>query len=156
MLKITGDGRKAALDLRLVDLPEEPGHETKLKRAIQRIFAVWQETAPQRGTQLVFCDLSTPDPARWSVYGEVREQLLQLGIPPQEIAFIHDADTDAKKKLLFEAVNAGRIRVLMGSTEKMGAGTNVQRRLVALTHLDAPWRPRDIEQREGRIHPVTE
>jgi N12 class adenine-specific DNA methylase len=151
MLKITGDGRKAALDLRLVDLPEEPCHETKLKRAIQRIFAVWQETAPQRGTQLVFCDLSTPDPTGWNVYDEVREQLLRLGIPTKEIAFIHDADTDAKKKLLFEAVNAGRIRVLMGSTEKMGAGTNVQRRLAALTHLDAPWRPRDIEQREGRI-----
>jgi hypothetical protein len=151
MLKITGDGRKAALDLRLVDLPENPDHETKLKRAIQRIVIVWQETAADRGTQLVFCDLSTPDSARWNVYDEVRDQLIQLGIPAQEIAFIHDADTDAKKKLLFEAVNAGRVRILMGSTEKMGASTNVQRRLAALTHLDAPWRPRDIEQREGRI-----
>jgi N12 class adenine-specific DNA methylase len=151
MLKVTGDGRKAALDLRLVDLSEEPDHETKLRRAIQRIFTVWQETAADRGAQLVFCDLSTPDPARWNVYDEVREQLIQLGIPEQEIAFIHDADTDAKKKLLFDAVNAGRIRILMGSTEKMGAGMNVQRRLAALTHLDAPWRPRDIEQREGRI-----
>ena len=151
MLKITGDGRKAALDLRLVGLPEHPEHDTKLKRAIQRIFTVWKQTATDRGAQLVFCDLSTPDPARWNVYDEVRSRLIELGIPEQEIAFIHDADTDAKKKLLFDAVNAGRIRILMGSTEKMGAGTNVQRRLAALTHLDAPWRPRDIEQREGRI-----
>ncbi|HEX7362274.1 MAG TPA: SNF2-related protein [Bryobacteraceae bacterium] len=151
MLKITGDGRKAALDLRLVGLPEEPEHQTKLKRAIERVFTVWQETATERGTQLVFCDLSTPDRTRWNVYDEVRGQLIRRGIPEQEIAFIHDADSDAKKKVLFDAVNAGRIRILLGSTEKMGAGTNVQRRLAALTHLDAPWRPRDIEQREGRI-----
>ncbi|MGI9072239.1 MAG: hypothetical protein ACR2JB_13220 [Bryobacteraceae bacterium] len=151
MLKITGDGRKAALDIRLVRLPEHPEHDTKLKRAILRVFTVWQETAAERGTQLIFCDLSTPDRTRWNVYEEVRNRLIHLGIPEQEIAFIHDADTDAKKKLLFDAVNAGSIRVLMGSTEKMGTGTNVQRRLAALTHLDAPWRPRDIEQREGRI-----
>jgi N12 class adenine-specific DNA methylase len=151
MLKITGDGRKAALDLRLVGLPEHSEHDTKLKRAIRRVFAVWQETAAERGTQLIFCDLSTPDRTRWNVYDEVRGQLVQLGVPEQEIAVIHDADTDAKKKVLFDAVNAGRVRILMGSTEKMGAGTNVQRRLAALTHLDAPWRPRDIEQREGRI-----
>jgi N12 class adenine-specific DNA methylase len=151
MLKITGDGRKAALDLRLVGLVEQPEHETKLKRAVQRIFAVWQDTAAERGTQLVFCDLSTPDPQRWNVYDEVREQLVRLGVTQQEIAFIHDADTDAKKKLLFDAINGGRVRILMGSTEKMGAGTNVQKRLAALTHLDGPWRPRDIEQREGRI-----
>jgi hypothetical protein len=151
MLKITGDGRKAALDLRLVGLVEDPEHETKLKRAIRCVFKVWQETARKRGTQLLFCDLSTPGPQRWNVYDEVPEQLVQLGVPSSEIAFIHDADTDAKKKLLFDAVNAGRIRILLGSTEKMGAGTNVQRRLAALTQMDAPWRPRDIEQREGRI-----
>jgi N12 class adenine-specific DNA methylase len=151
MLKITGDGRKAALDLRLVGLREDPEHDTKLKRATCRIFAVWQETAAERGTQLVFCDLSTPDPQRWNVYDEVREHLVRLGVPNSEIAFIHEADTDAKKKLLFDAVNAGRIRILLGSTEKMGAGTNVQKRLAALTQLDPPWRPRDIEQREGRI-----
>ncbi|MGI8960939.1 MAG: DEAD/DEAH box helicase family protein [Bryobacteraceae bacterium] len=118
MLKITGDGRKAALDLRLVGLSEDPEHDTKLKQAIQRVFTVWQETAAERGTQLIFCDLSTPDRTRWNVYEEVRHQLVQLGIPEQEIAFIHDADTDAKKKLLFNAVNASRIRVIMGSTEK--------------------------------------
>ena len=151
MLKITGDGRKAALDLRLVGKLEIPGHRTKIDRALELVFSIWQETAAMRGTQLVFCDLSTPDPARWNVYQEFRRRLISSGIPEREIAFIHDADSDAKKKQLFDAVNAGRVRVLMGSTEKMGAGTNVQRRLVALTHLDAPWRPRDIEQREGRI-----
>ena len=151
MLKITGDGRKAALDLRLVGLQEEDGHETKLSRAIDRVFTIWEDTNPQQGTQLVFCDLSTPNPERWNVYDEVREQLIRRGVPDKQIAFIHDAETDAQKKLLFDAVNAGRVRILLGSTEKMGAGTNVQKRLAALTHLDAPWRPRDIEQREGRI-----
>jgi hypothetical protein len=104
-----------------------------------------------KSTQFVFCDLSTPDPARFNVYDELRARLTETGIPKAEIAFIHDAESDAEKKLLFDAVNAGRIRILIGSTEKMGAGTNVQRRLAALHHLDAPWRPRDIEQREGRI-----
>jgi hypothetical protein len=99
----------------------------------------------------VFCDLSTPDPARFNVYDELRTNLIGSGVPQDEIAFIHDAESDAEKKLLFDSVNAGRIRILIGSTEKMGAGTNVQRRLAALHHLDAPWRPRDIEQREGRI-----
>ena len=102
-------------------------------------------------TQLVFCDLSTPNPDRFNVYDEIRDKLIAKGIPAKEIAYIHDADTDAQKKTLFDAVNAGRIRILLGSTEKMGAGTNVQKRLIALHHLDAPWRPRDIEQREGRI-----
>ena len=99
----------------------------------------------------MFCDLSTPDPDRFNVYDDVRSKLVKVGVPTEEIAFIHDAETDTAKKLLFDAVNAGRVRVLLGSTEKMGAGTNVQRRLVALRDLDAPWRPRDIEQREGRI-----
>ncbi len=151
MLKITGDGRKAALDMRLVEPFAEPDSDSKLTLAVQRIKTVWEETRDARSTQLVFCDLSTPNPATFNVYDEVRTKLLESGVPKSEIAFIHDADSDADKKLLFDDVNAGRIRILIGSTEKMGAGTNVQKRLAALHHLDAPWRPRDIEQREGRI-----
>ncbi len=151
MLKITGDGRKAALDMRLIDPFEQPDSDTKLSLAVDRIRGVWDDTRSARSTQLVFCDLSTPDPARFNVYDEVRNRLIERGVPQAEIAFIHDADSDAEKKLLFDSVNAGRIRILIGSTEKMGAGTNVQKRLAALHHLDAPWRPRDIEQREGRI-----
>ena len=151
MLKITGDGRKAALDMRLVEPFGEPEPDTKLTLAVQRIKAVWAETSDARSTQLVFCDLSTPNPASFNVYDEVRTKLIESGVPQAEIAFIHDADSDADKKTLFDDVNAGRIRILIGSTEKMGAGTNVQKRLAALHHLDAPWRPRDIEQREGRI-----
>jgi hypothetical protein len=151
MLKITGEGRKAALDMRLIDSTASPESETKIDLAVSRIFKIWQGSQRERSAQLVFSDLSTPDPARFNVYDEVRSKLTGAGIPANEIAFIHDAETDTAKKLLFDAVNAGRVRVLIGSTEKMGAGTNVQRRLVALHHLDAPWRPRDIEQREGRI-----
>ena len=151
MLKITGDGRKAALDMRLVEPFGEPEPDTKLTLAVQRIKTVWAETRDARSTQLVFCDLSTPNPASFNVYDEVRTKLIESGVPKAEIAFIHDADSDADKKTLFDDVNAGRIRILIGSTEKMGAGTNVQKRLAALHHLDAPWRPRDIEQREGRI-----
>ncbi len=151
MLKITGEGRKAALDMRLVDPYAEPAAETKLDRAVVQIAQIWKATESARSTQLVFSDLSTPDPKRFNVYDDIRTKLVQSGIPPHEIAFIHDADTDTAKKLLFDQVNAGRVRILLGSTEKMGAGTNVQRRLIALHHLDAPWRPRDIEQREGRI-----
>jgi N12 class adenine-specific DNA methylase len=151
MLKITGDGRKAALDMRLVEPFAEPEPDTKLALAVQRIKTVWAETRDARSTQLVFCDLSTPNAASFNVYDEVRTKLLESGVPKAEIAFIHDADSDADKKTLFDDVNAGRIRILIGSTEKMGAGTNVQKRLAALHHLDAPWRPRDIEQREGRI-----
>jgi N12 class adenine-specific DNA methylase len=151
MLKITGDGRKAALDMRLVEPFAEADSDSKLALAVQRIKTVWTETRDARSTQLVFCDLSTPNPETFNVYDEVRTKLLESGVPKAEIAFIHDADSDAEKKTLFDDVNAGRIRVLIGSTEKMGAGTNVQKRLAALHHLDAPWRPRDIEQREGRI-----
>jgi N12 class adenine-specific DNA methylase len=151
MLKITGEGRKAALDMRLIDPGAEPETETKIDLAVDRIVKVWQATQVERSTQLVFSDLSTPDPERFNVYDEVRSKLVKAGVPGGEIAFIHNAGTDAAKKLLFDAVNAGRVRVLLGSTEKMGAGTKVQRRLAALHHLDAPWRPRDIEQREGRI-----
>ena len=151
MLKITGDGRKAALDMRLVNPLAAVHGDTKLTRAVDAIYRTWSDTADTRSTQLVFCDLSTPSPDRFNVYDEVRGRLMQKGVPAKEIAYIHDADTDAQKKTLFDAVNAGRIRILLGSTEKMGAGTNVQKRLIALHHLDAPWRPRDIEQREGRI-----
>src|ERR1019366_6573144 len=156
MLKITGEGRKAALDMRLVDSLAEPEGDTKLSLAVDRIRKVWTDTSSARSTQLVFCDLSTPDRSavksgRFNVYDELRAKLIEAGVPQAEIAFIHDADSDADKKLLFDSVNAGRVRILIGSTEKMGAGTNVQQRLAALHHLDAPWRPRDIEQREGRI-----
>ena len=154
MLKITGDGRKAALDMRLVDPANDPfdvSVDTKLALAVQRIKKVREEGTESRTTQLVFCDLSTPNPTRFNVYDELRARLIEGGVPSSEIAFIHDAESDAEKKLLFDAVNAGRTRILIGSTEKMGAGTNVQRKLAALHHLDAPWRPRDIEQREGRI-----
>ena len=152
MLKITGEGRKAALDMRLVDPFARSRRETKTDLAVDRIVSIWQATQSARCTQLVFCDLSTPDPATVQCLrrSSVRS-LIRAGIPAGEIAFIHDADSDARRSMLFDAVNAGRIRILIGSTEKMGAGTNVQRRLVALHHLDAPWRPRDIEQREGRI-----
>jgi hypothetical protein len=151
MLKITGDGRKAALDMRLVDPFAEPHGDTKIGRAIEGIYDTWKATIDKRSTQLVFCDLSTPHPDRFNVYGEVRAKLIERGIPEREIAFIHDADSDAAKTVLFDAVNAGRVRILLGSTEKMGAGTNVQKRLFAMHELDAPWRPRDIEQRRGRI-----
>jgi N12 class adenine-specific DNA methylase len=151
MLKITGDGRKAALDMRLVASGLEVDTETKVSRAVEKIYHTWEETKGTRSTQLVFCDLSTPHPDRFNVYDEIRDRLIAKGMPAREIAYIHDADTDAQKKALFDAVNSGRIRILLGSTEKMGAGTNVQKRLKALHHLDAPWRPRDIEQREGRI-----
>lgn len=151
MLKITGEGRKAALDMRLVEPCAEQQQETKIDRAVSHVVKIWKGTENERSTQLVFSDLSTPDPDRFNIYADFRSKLVACGIPPREIAFIHDAETNAAKKLLFDGVNSGRVRVLLGSTDKMGAGTNVQRRLVALHHLDAPWRPRDIEQREGRI-----
>jgi N12 class adenine-specific DNA methylase len=151
MLKITTDGRKAALDMRLVDAEAEPGPDTKVYDAVRNICRVWEEGREPRLTQVVFCDMSTPAADRFNVYGEIRTRLIESGVPAKEIAYIHDADTDAKKKALFDSVNAGRVRILIGSTEKMGAGTNVQKRLKVLHHLDAPWRPRDIEQRDGRI-----
>jgi hypothetical protein len=152
MLKITTDGRKAALDMRLVSQDAEGSHETKISEAVKNIFRIWQQTAADRRlTQLAFCDISTPSPDRFNVYDEIKARLIECGIPEKEIAYIHDADTDAKKQTLFDSVNAGRVRILLGSTEKMGAGTNVQRLLKAQHDLDAPWRPRDVEQRQGRI-----
>jgi hypothetical protein len=151
-LKITGDGRKAALDLRLVGIHQPEGG--KVDRAARQIHDLWQREAKRKGTQLVFSDLGTPkdkeDAGGFTVYDALRAALVDLGIPREQIAFIHEAKTPAQKQALFDSVNAGDVRVLMGSTERMGAGTNVQQRLVALHHLDAPWRPSDIEQREGR------
>ncbi len=152
MLKITTDGRKAALDMRLVSPDADISHETKVSDAVKNIFRIWQQTASNgRLTQLAFCDMSTPAPDRFNVYDEIKARLIACGVPEREIAYIHDADTDAKKQTLFDSVNAGRVRILLGSTEKMGAGTNVQRLLKAQHDLDAPWRPRDVEQRQGRI-----
>jgi N12 class adenine-specific DNA methylase len=152
MLKITTDGRKAALDMRLVSPDIDASHETKVSDAVKNIFRIWQQTAAgNRLTQIAFCDISTPAPDRFNVYDEIKARLIERGIPEKEIAYIHDADTDARKKTLFDNVNAGRVRILLGSTEKMGAGTNVQRLLKAEHDLDAPWRPRDVEQRQGRI-----
>ena len=151
MLKITNDGRKLALDQRLIDpdLPDDP--DSKVNICVGKIFEIWEQTMPQRSTQLVFCDLSTPKAGVFSVYDDMKAKLIERGIPETEIAFIHEANTDARKTELFGKVRSGAVRVLMGSTAKMGAGTNVQKRLIALHHLDVPWRPSDIEQREGRI-----
>ncbi|MCL2029899.1 MAG: helicase, partial [Deltaproteobacteria bacterium] len=188
-LCITNDARKAGLDYRLID-PNAPDFEgSKVNVAAERIFQTWQEWQAEKGTQLVFCDLSTPklvgksgpehtpdlsreavlaeiepeeapsismddllaERSNFSVYDDLKNKLMAKGVPPEEIRFIHESRTDAQKAKLFEEVNQGRVRVLMGSTAKMGAGMNVQKRLVALHHLDAPWRPSDLEQREGRI-----
>ncbi len=150
MLKVTSDGRKAALDLRLIGERVDPA-ESKVNTAVKRIHEIWKEGAEKKTTQMVFSDLSTPSSSKWNVYDEIRRKLTLKGVPASEIAYAHDADTEAKKAALMAAVNAGRIRILIGSTGKMGAGTNAQERMIALHHLDVPWRPRDVEQREGRI-----
>ncbi len=152
MLKITGDGRKLGLDQRLITpaLPDDPN--SKVNQCVQNILKFWLDGQRQRLTQLVFCDLSTPKAdGSFSIYSDMREKLVQAGIPYEEISFIHEAETDQQKKDLFARVRAGKIRVLFGSTQKMGAGTNVQDRLIATHDLDCPWRPGDLEQRAGRI-----
>ena len=152
MLKITSDGRKLALDQRLSDptLPDDP--ESKVNACVRNVLQVWQDTEEIKGTQLVFCDLSTPKgDGSFNVYDDMKQKMMAQGVPPEEIAFIHDAKTEVQKAELFAKVRKGQVRVLLGSTAKMGAGTNVQTRLTALHHLDCPWRPADIEQREGRI-----
>jgi hypothetical protein len=151
MLKITSEGRKAALDLRLMkpSTPDEP--QGKVNLAVENIHRIWADSAAERSAQLVFCDLSTPKDRGFSVYRDMSDKLERLGVPTREIAFIQDYDSDASKLALFRDVRAGKVRVLFGSTQKMGSGTNVQERLIALHHLDAPWRPADVEQREGRI-----
>lgn len=152
MLAITTDGRKAALDFRLVASHAAFDPQGKVGACVREVHDIWQRTASFRGAQVVFCDLSSPKGGKaFSVYDDMRERLIAAGIPAKEIAFVHDADTDVQKAALFKSVREGRVRVLLGSTPKMGIGTNVQTRLYALHHLDAPWRPCDVEQREGRI-----
>ena len=150
MLAITNDGRKLGLDQRVVNplLPDADG--TKVNRCVDNVFRIWQDGAGEKLTQLIFCDLSTPGKG-FNIYDDIKTKLISRGVPESEIAFIHTADTEAKKKELFAKVRSGNVRVLLGSTAKMGAGTNVQDRLIALHDLDAPWRPGDLEQRKGRI-----
>lgn len=150
MLKITSEGRKAALDLRLMVPHLNDNPDSKVNLAVAKIHELWKQSTPNKGTQLVFCDLSTPCKG-FNVYDDIREKIVARGIPTDEIEFIQHHDDDASKHLLFKAVREGKVRILLGSTPKMGEGTNVQKRLVALHHLDAPWRPADIEQRDGRI-----
>ena len=152
LLKITNDGRKLALDQRLTDelLPDDP--ESKVNTCLDNIHRIWEASKEQKSTQLVFCDLSTPHgDSKFNVYDDLKAKLVRMGVPETEIAFIHDAKTEAQKAALFTNVRSGNVRILLGSTAKMGAGTNVQKRLIAEHHLDIPWRPSDIEQREGRI-----
>ena len=151
MLKITNDGRKLALDQRLINelLPENKN--SKVNACIKNILKIYHETVEEKSTQLVFCDMSTPRNDVFNVYDEIRNKLLEEGIPESEIAYIHNAKTDVKKKELFSKVREGKVRILIGSTSKMGAGTNVQERLIAIHDLDCPWRPSDLEQRAGRI-----
>ena len=152
MLKITNDGRKLALDQRLINdmLPDE--ENSKATTCVDKAFEIWEETKEQKSAQLIFCDLSTPKgDGTFNVYEDIRGKLIEKGVPPEEIAFIHDANTEKRKAELFAKVRSGQVRFLLGSTAKMGAGTNVQDRLIALHHLDVPWRPSDIEQQEGRI-----
>ena len=152
MLKITNDGRKLALDQRLINdmLPDEDN--SKATTCVDKAFEIWEETKEQKSAQLIFCDLSTPKgDGTFNVYEDIRSKLIEKGVPPEEIAFIHDANTETRKAELFAKVRSGQVRFLLGSTAKMGAGTNVQDRLIALHHLDVPWRPSDIEQQEGRI-----
>ena len=152
MLKITNDGRKLALDQRMIDpmLPDDP--DSKVNACVDNVYRIWEEYADTKATQLVFCDLSTPkNDGTFNVYDDMREKLIARGIPAEQVRFIHEATTDAQKKELFGKVRSGEVRVLLGSTPKMGAGTNVQDRLIAIHNLDCPWRPSDLEQRQGRI-----
>ena len=148
MLKITNDGRKLALDQRMLNdmLPDFEG--SKINACVDNIYRIWKENADKKSAQLVFCDLSTPkNDGTFSVYNDIRKKLIERGIPESEVKFIHEADTDMKKKELFQKTRKGEVRVLLGSTQKMGAGTNVQDKLIALHDVDCPWRPSDV----GRI-----
>jgi len=147
MLKITNDGRKCALDQRLLNelLPDD--ETSKVNTCVKNAYQVWEEGKADRTTQLIFCDLSTPkEDGSFNVYDDVREKLVARGVPKEEVAFIHEYNTEAKKADLFAKVRAGQVRILMGSTPKLGAGTNVQDRLIALHHLDCPWKPSDLER----------
>lgn len=152
MLKITSDGRKLGLDQRIINplLPDDPN--SKVNACIDNVYRIWTEYADTKATQLIFCDISTPkNDGSFNIYDDIRQKLVQRGIPAEQVRFIHEANSDAQKKELFAKVRSGQVRVLIGSTQKMGAGTNVQDRLIALHDLDAPWRPRDLIQRSGRI-----
>ena len=152
MLKITNDGRKCALDQRLLNELLPDAEKSKVNTCVENAFQVWEEGKEQKTTQLIFCDLSTPKgDGTFNVYDDLRNKLTEKGIPKEEIAFIHEYNTEVKKAELFAKVRAGQVRILMGSTPKLGAGTNVQDRLIALHHLDCPWKPSDLEQQEGRI-----
>ena len=152
MLKITNDGRKLALDQRMLNDMLPDFEDSKINACVDNIYRIWGETADKKSAQLVFCDLSTPkNDGTFSVYNDIRKKLIERGIPESEVKFIHEADTDIKKKELFQKTRKGEVRVLLGSTQKMGAGTNVQDRLIALHDVDCPWRPSDLEQRSGRI-----
>jgi len=148
MLKITNDGRKLALDQRIIDpmLPDNP--DSKINASVDIVYRIWEENTDTKATQLVFCNLSTPkNDGSFNVYDDMREKLISRGIPAEQVRFIHEANTDAQKKELFAKVRSGEVRVLFGSTQKMGAGTNVQDRLIAIHNIDCPWRPSDV----GRI-----
>ena len=152
MLLITNDGRKLALDQRLMNEMLPDSETSKVGAGAENVFDIWQRTADQKSTQMVFCDLSTPHgDGKFNVYDDLRNKLIAKGVPAEEIAYIHTANSEAQKKELFGKVRSGQVRVLIGSTQKMGAGTNVQTKLAALHHLDCPWRPSDLQQREGRI-----
>ena len=148
MLKITNDGRKLALDQRLINDMLPDNETSKAATCVEKAFEIWEQTKEQKSTQLLFCDLSTPKgDGMFNVYEDIKNKLVGKGVPPKEIAFIHEANTETKKAELFGKVRSGQVRFLLGSTQKMGAGTNVQDRLIALHHLDVPWRPSDV----GRI-----
>ena len=151
MLSVTTEGRKLALDQRILnpDLPDYPG--SKVNRCIANVFRIWETSEPSKGTQLIFSDFSTPDDKRFNVYDDIKEKLIAKGVPADEIAFIHDANNEKQKEELFAKVRAGKVRILLGSTSKLGTGTNVQDKLVASHDLDVPWKPSDLEQRKGRI-----
>ena len=151
-LNITTDGRKLATDARMLSPTANDFPESKINRLVENVTATWKRTTPQRGTQMIFADMGV-NPTKWgySVYDDIVNKLIAAGVPAEQIAAIGDAESDAKKQALFEKVRQGTVRVLIGSTQKMGTGTNVQKRLVALHHLDAPWKPAEVEQREGRI-----
>ena len=152
MLKITNDGRKLALDQRMLNDMLPDFEDSKINACVDNIYRIWEGTADKKSAQLVFCDLSTPkNDGTFSVYNDIRKKLVERGVPESEVRFIHEADTDVKKKELFQKTRKGEVRVLLGSTQKMGAGTNVQDRLIALHDVDCPWRPSDLEQRSGRI-----
>ena len=152
MLKITNDGRKLALDQRLINSMLPDDSEGKVAACANNAFEIWEKTADRKSAQLIFCDLSTPkNDGTFNVYNDIKAKLIEKGVPESDIAFIHEADTEAKKSALFAKVRSGDVRILLGSTPKMGAGTNVQERLIASHDLDCPWRPADLEQRSGRI-----